>query len=100
MPNSLRGFFDEIEAPDRSLVVLNRTSPDPVRGLLDSLLDKQAVSISDVDSPEEETDIVALVEDGEVLARSTITELLESVLRRIKEKASRFSAGMNPTTLL
>lgn len=80
MPDSLRGFFDEIEAPDRSLVVLNRTSPDPVRGLLDSLLDKQAVSISDVDSPEEETDIVALVEDGEVLARSTITELLESVL--------------------
>lgn len=80
MPDSLREFFDEIEAVDRSLVVLNRTSPDPVRELLDSLLDEQTVSISDIDSPAEETDVVALIEDGRVLARSTLTELLESVL--------------------
>jgi len=46
--------------------VLNRSAPDPVRGLLDS--------------PESEGDIVALVEDGDVLARSTLTDLLESVL--------------------
>ena len=80
MPESLHDFFDEIEAPDRSLVVLNRNSPDPVRGLLDSLLDGQTVSISDVESSTEEEDVVALVENGAVLARSTLTELLESVL--------------------
>lgn len=80
MTDSLRGFFDDIEAPDRSLVVLNRESPDPVRGLLDSLLEGGSVEIHDLDTPEPEADIVALVEDGEVLARSTLDELLESVL--------------------
>lgn len=80
MPDSLRDFFDEIEAPNRSLVVLNRSAPAPVRGLLDSLLDGRSVSISDADSSAAEGDVVALVEDGEVIARSTLTDLLESVL--------------------
>ncbi|WP_142985336.1 DICT sensory domain-containing protein [Halorubrum cibi] len=79
-PDSLRAFFEEIEAPDRSLVVLNRSSPDPVRGLLDSLLEGQPVSIRDAEVPDGDADVVALVEDGEVLAHSTLDELLESVL--------------------
>jgi hypothetical protein len=81
-PDSLRAFFDDIEAPDRSLVVLNRSSPDPVRGLLDSLLEGQPVSIRDEATPDADADadVVALVEDGEVLARSTLDDLLESVL--------------------
>jgi len=83
MADSLRSFFDEIEDPNRNLVVLNRSSPDPIRNLLDSLLEGQSVSISDVDTDsasEENRDIVALVEDGEILAQSTLDELLESVL--------------------
>ncbi|MFC5277642.1 DICT sensory domain-containing protein [Halorubrum rubrum] len=79
-PESLRAFFEEIEAPDRSLVVLNRSSPDPVRGLLDSLLEGQPVSIRDVEVPDGDADVVALIEGGEVLAQSTLDELLESVL--------------------
>jgi len=83
MADSLRAFFDEIEAPDRNLVVLDRESPDPARNMLDSLLAGQSVSISDVDTggaADAESDIVALVEDDEILARSTLDELLESVL--------------------
>jgi len=81
MAGSLRSFFDELEAPDRHLVVLNRSSPDPVRNLLDSLLDGQPVSISEsVSEPAADDDVVALVEDGSILARSTLDELLESVL--------------------
>jgi hypothetical protein len=83
MADSLRSFFDEIEVPERNLVVLNRSSQDPVRKLLDSLLEGQSVSISDVDTegtPDEDRDIVALVENSEILARSTLDELLESVL--------------------
>jgi len=82
MADSLRSFFDEIEAPDRNLVVLNQSSPAPVRKLFDSLLEGQSVSVSDADTEgtDAENDIVALVEDGEVLARSTLDELLESVL--------------------
>lgn len=81
MDESLRSFFGDLEAPDRNLVVLNRSSPDPVRNLLDSLLDGQPVGISEVDADDtDDTDVVALVEDGDVIARSTLDELLESVL--------------------
>ena len=81
MADSLRAFFDAIETPDRHLVVLNRESPDPVRNMLDSLLAEQSVSISDVDTSDAaERDVVALVEDDAVVARSTLDELLESVL--------------------
>ena len=80
MNTSLRSFFDDLASPRRSLVVLNRSSPDPVRGLLDSLLDGQPVEVSEVESEAEGDDVVALVEDGEVIARSAMDELLESVL--------------------
>ncbi|ELZ47766.1 sensor protein [Halorubrum californiense DSM 19288] len=81
MAESLRSFFDELEAPDRHLVLLNRSSPDPVRNLFDSLLDGQPVSISEADTDEvADDDVIALVEDGEVIARSPLDEPLESVL--------------------
>jgi len=80
MADSLRAFFADVESPDRHLVVINRESPDPVRNLLDSMLTDQAVSITDIETAADERDVVALVEDGKVLARSTLDELLESVL--------------------
>ncbi|WP_434522722.1 DICT sensory domain-containing protein [Halorubrum sp. AS12] len=81
MAESLRSFFDELEAPDRHLVLLNRSSPDPVRNLLDSLLDGQPVSVSEGGSDfAADDDVVALVENGSVVARSPLDELLESVL--------------------
>ncbi|MFD1569901.1 DICT sensory domain-containing protein [Halorubrum laminariae] len=80
MAESLRSFFDELESPERHLVLLNRSSPDPVRKLLDSLLDGQPVSISETDDPASDDDVVALVENGSIVARSTLDELLESVL--------------------
>lgn len=80
MTESLRSFFDELVTPDRALVVVNRSSPDPVRNLLDSLLDDQPVSITETEAADETDDVVALVEDGAVVARSTLDELLESVL--------------------
>ena len=81
MAESLRSFFDEVEAPDRHLVLLNQSSPGPVRGLLDSLLDGQPVSVSEADDDlAADEDVVALVEDGAVIARSPLDELLESVL--------------------
>jgi len=80
MTDSLRGFFDEIDAPSRSLVVVNRTEPEPVRSLLDSLLEEQSVAITERDIPDTDSDVVILVEDGEVIARSTLDDLLDSVL--------------------
>lgn len=77
---SLRDFFDEITRPNRHLVVLNQESPYPVRSLFDELLDGQPVSIRDRNDDDLDPDTVALVEDGEILAQSTLDELLESVL--------------------
>ena len=77
---SLRDFFDEIETPNRHLVVLNQESPYPVRGLFDEMMDGQPVSIRDRTDEDHNPDTVALIEDDEILARSTFDELLESVL--------------------
>ena len=80
MADSLRSFFDEIEDPDRHLVVLNQDSPYPIRKLLDSMLDGQSVSISEIDTADDDTDTVALIEGDEIIARSTLEALMESVL--------------------
>lgn len=87
MVDSIRDFFAEIENPDRNLVVLDQSSPDPVRNMLNSLVENQPISLTDLDAAEidtisddADTRVVALIENGEILARSTVDELLESIL--------------------
>ncbi|QHS17830.1 DICT sensory domain-containing protein [Halopenitus persicus] len=81
MADSLRAFIDRLDPPERSLVILNRSAPDAARRLLDGLFADQPVAVEELDSPDAgETDLVALVEDGEVLARSTVDELLSTIL--------------------
>ncbi|CDK40369.1 DICT sensory domain-containing protein [Halorubrum sp. AJ67] len=87
MVDSIRDFFAEIENPDRNLVVLDQSSPEPVRNMLNSLVEDQLVSLTQLDAEdtdsirgEADTRVVALVENGNVLARSSVNELLESVL--------------------
>jgi len=99
MTESFRGFFDEIDAPSRSLVVVNRSEPEPVRNLLDSLLEDQSVAIRERDLPDADTDIVLLVEDGEVIARSTLDELLESVLLINSDLYKTGAIDLNEVTL-
>jgi hypothetical protein len=81
MADSLRAFIDRLAPPERSLVILNRSAPDAVRRLLDGLFEDQPVTVAERDAPEAgETNVVALVDDGEVLARSTVDELLSTIL--------------------
>ncbi|WP_144922804.1 DICT sensory domain-containing protein [Halorubrum salsamenti] len=99
MTDSLRGFFDELDAPNRSLVVVNRSEPDPVRKLLDSLLDGQSVAVSERDLPDTDADVVLLVEDGAVIARSTLDELLDSVLLINSDLYKTGAIDLDETTL-
>jgi hypothetical protein len=99
MTESFRGFFGEIDAPSRSLVVVNRSEPEPVRNLLDSLLEDQSVAIRERDLPDIDTDIVLLVEDGEVIARSTLDELLESILLINSDLYKTGAIDLNEVTL-
>ncbi|SEH61695.1 hypothetical protein SAMN05192561_11332 [Halopenitus malekzadehii] len=82
MTGSMRAFIDRLDPPERSLVIVNRSAPDAARRLLDDLFDTQPVAIDELDRLGEETesDVVALVEDGEIIERSTVDELLSTIL--------------------
>jgi len=80
MAAALAEFFDEIHDSNKTLAFVNRSSPDAVRNLLGSLFGDQSVPIDELTLPIGESDTVALLEDGELIAESTVDELLQSVL--------------------
>lgn len=80
MNGTLKQFFTEIENPDKHLVSVNRSSPYPVREMLASLTENQPVSIEDVVDSGRDEDVIALVEDGDVVAESPVEELMQQVL--------------------
>jgi hypothetical protein len=73
-------FVDRAAAPDQSLVVVNRTEPDAIQGMLDDLMADQSVTVSDLDVPGDAQDVVVLVEDGERVASSPLDRLEETIL--------------------
>ncbi|WP_435129414.1 DICT sensory domain-containing protein [Halobaculum sp. D14] len=77
---TLEQFVDEPDGPARSLVVLNRAAPDPIQTMLANAFEGTPVSVSESAVPDADDDVVVLVEDGEVLASSTLTELQNSLL--------------------
>lgn len=83
-PSTLRAFVDEIgaetEGLDRTLVVVNRTEPEPIRRMLDSLFDGQPVSVREETIDDVAADTVLLLEDGEPVASSPLDALERSIL--------------------
>jgi len=77
---TLRRFLDEIDEPDRSLVVLNRQAPEPLQRTLEKMFDDQPVSIEELDIPTEDDDQVLVVEDETVIARSPLRDLQDAIL--------------------
>lgn len=76
MFNSLQQFFDRTEAPVRSLALLDHSGPAATENLLAEL----PVDVEAVQTDGGESDVVALLEDGEVVATSPLSEILETVL--------------------
>jgi DICT domain-containing protein len=81
---NLTDFFDHVEAPDRSLVVLQPSGQEPMVRMLDEGFAGQAVDVADPDAvaaevPDSE-DVVALVEDGEVVRTSPMEAVTNSYL--------------------
>jgi len=99
MTESFRGFFDEIDAPSRSLVVVNRSEPEPVRNLLDSLLEDQSVAIRERDLRTPTRTSSSSSRRTEVIARSTLDELLESVLLINSDLYKTGAIDLNEVTL-
>lgn len=64
----------------RSLVVVNRTAPEPIQQILESLFADQNVAVDERVDEAYDDDTVLLVEDGEVVATSPLQALEETIL--------------------
>ena len=77
---TLERFLDVIDAPERSLVVVNRTEPEPFQVMLEKLFDDQPVPVSEGQSETYDENTVLLLEDGDVVATSPLEELSTAIL--------------------
>lgn len=77
---TLRRFLDDTEDPNRSIVVLNRTAPDPVQNMLEGLFANQSVDVTEIDVHDSDEDTVLVVEGDEVVASSPLSELQDAIL--------------------
>lgn len=78
---SLAQFVEAADQPQQSLVVVNREAPRPVQGMLEDLFSNQPVTVQERNQVEDaDSDIVYLIEDSEVVARSSLEALQESIL--------------------
>ncbi|AGN00018.1 sensor protein [Salinarchaeum sp. Harcht-Bsk1] len=77
---TLLSFVEELPDPDRSLAVLNRTEPEHVSELLEATFPEEDVPTIERVADDEDEDVVLLVEDGEVVARSPMGALGEQLL--------------------
>lgn len=75
-----QAFIDRANAPERSLIVVNRSEPQQVQSMLDDLFAEQAIDVDEVELPPQDDDLVVLVEDGDFVASSPLSELEESIL--------------------
>lgn len=73
-------FIDRAEGPNRTLAVINRSEPDPVQAMVDELFANQSIAVTDVDVPDDGTDVVALLDGTDVIATSALTALEDTVL--------------------
>jgi len=80
----LERFFSDIEAPERTLAVINRSAPRPIQRMLEETFDGQAVEVDERSLPDSDEDVVLLLDsDGdapEVVASSPLSALQDAVL--------------------
>jgi hypothetical protein len=76
----LETFLELAEDRELSLVVVNRDAPEPIQSLLESTFDTQSVTVAEEHLPEEDRDMVYLLEDGTVVASSPLAALRDAIL--------------------
>ncbi|WP_049947914.1 DICT sensory domain-containing protein [Candidatus Halobonum tyrrellensis] len=79
---TLRRYIDRLNAPPRTLAVLERGPEEPTHRMLAGLFDEQAVEVevATTDLPDAGGDAVALIEDGDLVASSPMADLEEAIL--------------------
>ncbi|MFB6218363.1 MAG: DICT sensory domain-containing protein [Halobacteriaceae archaeon] len=76
----LEGVIRDSDTPERSLVVVNRTEADAVQGLLEGAFADQPVAVAEDRVPDGEENLVVLVRDGEVVATSPLSAVMNACL--------------------
>lgn len=77
---SLKRFFDRINESRRSLLVANRSSPDPIQNAIEATFDDQPVQVGERTVPDVDADTVLLVDDNEILATSPLSALRDTIV--------------------
>ncbi|MFC4357124.1 DICT sensory domain-containing protein [Halobium salinum] len=105
--SALNQFVDEVEAADDdggggegcgpTLVVVNRTEPDPIQRMLDSLFEGQSVSVREAAVADLDDDVVLLLRDDAVVAASTLDALERSVLLVNSDRYITGTGGVGAT---
>lgn len=73
-------YLERLDSPERSLVLVNREAPDPVRDMLADVFESQPVDVAELSLADVETDTVFLVEEGAVVAQSPLDALRDHLL--------------------
>jgi hypothetical protein len=76
----LEQFLRAFDRREVDLLVVNRKAPRPMQSMLERLFDDQPIEVDERQYPDEETDVVYLVEDGQVVATSPLAALQRSIL--------------------
>jgi len=79
-PSSIREFFTGLTEASATLVTVNRTHPDPVQDLLADAFAMQTVELSERALPADGDDLLALRENGEITAVSSLDRVMRSYL--------------------
>lgn len=76
----LERFLDAPDGPNRSLTVVNRTQPEPFQRMIEKLFDGQDVRTAEGSSQQFAENTVLLLEGEDVVAKSQLEELQDSIL--------------------
>lgn len=74
----LESFLDAVTSAERSLAVVNRTSPQPVQRMLERVFENQLVDVDERELPEGENLVV--LTDGEQLLESSPLEAVQEAI--------------------
>ena len=77
---TLERFFDRARGRERSLIVVNRTRPEPLKRILSDMFARQDVTVDERMNDEYDDDTVLLLDEGEVVTTSPLRELEEAIL--------------------
>lgn len=74
------GLIRGADGTELSLAVVNRDSPEALRGLLEEIFDGQSITVDEIERDGAGRDMVYLLDSTEVIARTPLDEGVDAVL--------------------